>query len=64
VGDVRWLLGEKEGHYVSNNTPSDIAEKLKEAILFNRKTQGRCRLKELELDSVSVAKKLINVYNI
>lgn len=65
VGDVAWLFGNEPGHFVTNFTPEDVAEKIKMALEFSEKhshTQGRVRLMELGLDAETVAQKIISVY--
>lgn len=66
VGDVRWLLGNTDGCFLSTNKPEDFAEKIMSAFEFsktNEKTNGRDRILELGLDSVTIAKKIIELYN-
>lgn len=63
VGDVRWLLDGLDGCYVTSHDPEDIASKIEQVIDFKDKTKGRERLFELGLDSESVARKIIEVYN-
>jgi teichuronic acid biosynthesis glycosyltransferase TuaC len=65
VGDIRWLFGDEPGHFLTSFDPVDVAQKIKEAILFIRtvgRTNGRNRLIELGLDMHTVAFKLIEIY--
>jgi teichuronic acid biosynthesis glycosyltransferase TuaC len=65
VGDVREVIGNTEGCYICSFEPEDVAEKIKMAIAFAQtkgRTNGRERIIELGLDSVSVAKKILKVY--
>lgn len=65
VGDVKWLLNDLVGHYISRYNPKDFAEKIKSAIQFskiNNKTKGRERIKEIGLDSMIVAKRILKIY--
>jgi len=65
VGDVRWLFGDEPGHYITSFDPEDVAEKIKQALEFSAKygrTNGRQRIIELGLDSETVAKRIIGVY--
>lgn len=65
VGDVNWVLGNTEGCFITSFKPEDIAEKIKLAIEFREKhghTRGRERIIELGLDSETVAKRIIEVY--
>ncbi len=66
VGDVRWVLGDTKGCYLTSFNPEDVAHKIIEALEFSEKfdrTKGRERIIELGLDSESVAKKIVEVYN-
>ncbi|HHZ15878.1 MAG TPA: glycosyltransferase family 4 protein [Candidatus Cloacimonetes bacterium] len=62
VGDVRWLLSGLDGCFITNNTPEDIALKLKHALQYDSKTKGRARLQELCLDAKLVAERLLGIY--
>ncbi len=65
VGDVNWVVGDTKGCYISSFEPEDFADKLKIAISFvvsERRTMGRQRIIDLELDSESVANRIIEVY--
>lgn len=65
VGDVRWIIGETEGCYITSFDPHDVAEKIKLALHFaetKKKTNGRQRIIDLGLDSETVAGKIIEVY--
>ena len=65
VGDVREVLGNTEGCYISGLDPVEVAEKTKKALEFSYtkgRTKGRQRIIELGLDSESIAKKIVEVY--
>lgn len=62
VGDVRWLLDGLEGCYVASQDSADIADKLEKSLFFKGRTAGRERLIELNLDSESVANRIVKVY--
>ena len=65
IGDVNWVLGNTDGCYLTSFEPEDVAEKIKLAIEFretHRHTRGRERIIELGLDSIPVAKRIIEVY--
>lgn len=62
VGDVRWLLDGLDGCYVTSHEPTEVASAISKALDFSGRTKGRERLIELGLDSESVAKKIIGVY--
>jgi glycosyltransferase involved in cell wall biosynthesis len=66
VGDIKWIFGDTDGCNLTSFEALDIAEKIIEAIEFakqNGRTNGRKRIIELGLDSETVARKLISVYN-
>ena len=66
VGDVCWLLGKTPGCYIVSFDPEDVAVKLKMALEFSEKkgqTKGRDKIIELGLDSETIAKRIISVYN-
>jgi glycosyltransferase involved in cell wall biosynthesis len=60
VGDVKEVIGDTEGCYITSFKPEDVAEKLKQAIDFGKRTRGREEIQHL--DSKIIAKKLIKVY--
>lgn len=62
VGDVKEITSGIDGCYIAERTPEDIAEKLKLALNFNGKTQGRKRIIELGFENESIAKRLISIY--
>jgi len=64
-GDVRWVLGDTEGCYITGYQPDQLRAKLEEAVQYARrkgKTRGFERIKQLGLDSASIARKLIHIY--
>jgi len=62
VGDVKEIIGDTEGCFICSYDPKDVAEKIKMALSFGKRTNGRKRIIELGLDSDSIAKKIIDVY--
>lgn len=65
VGDIAWLFGDEPGYFLTDFTPENVAEKIKLALEFSNKhsrTNGRERIMELGLDSETVARKIISVY--
>ncbi len=60
VGDVREVLGKTEGCYITSFEPEDVADKIKKALAFGKRTTGREDIKHLEASVV--AKKIINIY--
>lgn len=64
VGDVRWLLDGVDGCFVTNHDPGDIARRLDIALRFEGITNGRERLIKLGLDSESIAKRILDLYEL
>lgn len=65
VGDIKWLFGNEEGHYLSDFNSEEFANNIINAINFSethKQTNGRKRIIELELSSDIIAKKIINIY--
>jgi glycosyltransferase involved in cell wall biosynthesis len=65
VGDVKWIFGNTEGCYLTSFNPIDVSEKIQKALDFAKnkgRTNGRNRIIALGLDTDSVAKKIIHVY--
>jgi teichuronic acid biosynthesis glycosyltransferase TuaC len=65
VGDIKWVIGNTEGCYIAGFDPLDFSEKLKKAIEFASqkcRTKGRNRIIELGLDSETVARRIVDVY--
>ena len=65
VGDVKWVLGKTEGCYIASFQPEDYAAKLQEALKFSEaygRINGERRIIELGLDSVTIAKRIIEIY--
>lgn len=63
VGDVPEVTNGMECCFISTYEPSNVAEKLKLALEFGKRTEGRKRIVEMGLDSETVAEKIIEVYN-
>jgi len=65
IGDVKWLLGDEAGHFISNFNTEYVTEKIKQALLFSetqKHTKGRERIIKLSLDANTIAIKIINLY--
>lgn len=62
VGDVKDVIGTTEGCYLAGYDAEDIASKIRSALLFEGKTDGRKRLYELGLANELVAKRVLEVY--
>jgi teichuronic acid biosynthesis glycosyltransferase TuaC len=65
VGDINEIFAETKGCYISSFDHNDLADKIEKAIEFsveNRVTLGRNRIIELGLDSETIAKRIVKVY--
>jgi len=65
VGDVKYIIGDSEGCFISSNDPTELSLNIRKAISFSKKygiTNGRRRLIDLKLDSVSISDRISNVY--
>ncbi len=61
VGDVKEVIGNTEGCFISDFDPKDMGEKLKKSMEFNGGvTSGRKDVEHLEINTI--AKRLINIY--
>ncbi|MCR9010687.1 glycosyltransferase family 4 protein [Gabonibacter chumensis] len=66
VGDIEWLLNNEEGCFLTNFNVDDCVEQIQNALCFcqeNDKTNGRKRISDLGLESKSIAKRIIEIYN-
>jgi glycosyltransferase involved in cell wall biosynthesis len=65
VGDVRMVMGDTPGCYLTDYTPEQCSIQLRHAIAFSRehgRTNGRQRIIELELDTRVVAERMVSIY--
>jgi glycosyltransferase involved in cell wall biosynthesis len=60
VGDIKEIFGGIEGCYISDFEATDLAEKIKSALLFKGQTKGREQIEYLR--SELIAKKLYGIY--
>lgn len=60
VGDVKEVIGDTEGCYITTFEPEDVAAKLKFALEFGKRTNGREKIRHL--DDKIIAQKLVEVY--
>ncbi|HTE28568.1 glycosyltransferase family 4 protein [Flavitalea sp.] len=66
TGDVKWVIGETQGCYISSFNVYEFSAKLRLALNFavtKGRTDGANRLVKLGLDEDCIAKKVIAVYN-
>ncbi len=60
VGDVKEVIGDTGGCYIASFDPEDMADKISKALQFGRRTQGREKIKHLEINEI--AKRIIKIY--
>jgi len=60
VGDVKEVIGNTGGCYVTSFDPKDVANKIKKALAFEKRTNGRENIEHS--DSNIIAKKIIKIY--
>ena len=63
VGDVAEILEGVEGCRIADKNVTDVAQKIEQVLIENRRTNGYEKLIKMGLDSESVAKKIITIYN-
>ena len=62
VGDVQKNISGLQSCVISDNNPEDFATKIDKVLVLEHRSNGRDRIFELQLDSVSVANKLKEIY--
>jgi glycosyltransferase involved in cell wall biosynthesis len=62
VGDVREVIADTDGCYIAERDAEDIAQKIRCAIAFAVKTNGRKRIINLNLGNEQIAKRLVDIY--
>ncbi len=60
VGDVRELIGNTSGCYITSFEPDDVAAKIRAALAFGNRTNGRDQIRHLEINTI--AKKIVSIY--
>jgi glycosyltransferase involved in cell wall biosynthesis len=63
VGDVRWLLEVVNNTAIVRNSEVEIASAIKQVLKHSAQKNARNRLLELNLDSRSIANRLIHLYH-
>lgn len=61
VGDIREVIGDIEGCFVTDFNPQNIADQIGKILSDEKRTVGRERI--LKYDNTEVAGKIINIYN-
>ena len=62
VGDVKEVVGNTTGCYMTSYDEEDVASKIRMALAFEGKTNGRKRIEVLGLDNRIIAQKLLTLY--
>jgi teichuronic acid biosynthesis glycosyltransferase TuaC len=62
VGDVKEVIGDIEGCYITGYSANEIAEKIQLVINSDKRIENRHKIYSLELDAETVAKKILNIY--
>lgn len=62
VADIKYLLGDMDGHFICTFEPEDVANNIRKALMFEGRTKGRDRIIELGLTNEQIAGRLINLY--
>ncbi len=63
VGDVKNVIGETAGCYITERNAEDIANNLEKALAFHGKTDGRQRIIDLGFDNDKIAMRIVEVYH-
>jgi len=61
VGDVKNVVGETEGCFITSYDPSEIASSIEKVLSWNKRTNGRKNIKLYSLDEIAL--KVLDVYN-
>ena len=60
VGDVQEVISDTEGCYLVSYKPKDVAEKIKMALDFGKRTNSREKIKNYEI--TLIAERIKNIY--
>lgn len=60
VGDIKEVIGNTKGCYITSYDPEDVAENIKQALNFSKRSEGREKVKRF--DNKHIAEKIYNVY--
>ena len=63
VGDVRRNLDGVIHCHITTEDPADISDKIGQVLASNARSDGRERIKEIGLDSESIAKRIVKAYS-
>jgi len=62
AGDTKEIIGNTEGCYICEREPEDIARKIRLALNYGKRTNGRKCIQELGLEIQQIAKDIIKTY--
>lgn len=62
VGDVKDVVGDTAGCFIAERVPDDVARKIKLAIEFGKRTDGRGRIEENGYSNDVIASKIVDIY--
>jgi glycosyltransferase involved in cell wall biosynthesis len=65
VGDVREIIGNTDGCFLTDFNPVNISQSIKSALSFSEsvgRTNGHLRIKELQMDNKSVSDLIFQIY--
>lgn len=62
VGDVKEIIGRTEGCCLCSDRVDSVSEGIRKTLAWGKRTNGRERIIDLQLDSTSVSRKIISVY--
>ncbi|RJP46167.1 MAG: glycosyltransferase [Desulfobacteraceae bacterium] len=60
VGDVREVIQDTPGCYITSFDPLDVAEGIRKALAFGSRTNGRAKIRHL--DNAVIAEKIVQIY--
>lgn len=60
VGDVREVIGDTEGCYIASFSAHDLAAKIRLALEYGKRTNGRQRIRHLDINNI--ARTIISIY--
>jgi len=63
VGDTKEIVGNTEGCFICEREPEDIAQKIRLALDYGKRTNGRKRIEELGLGLQQIAQTIIKIYS-
>lgn len=62
VGDSKEVIGDTKGCFICKKEPKDVADRIKTALNYGKRTNGRIRIEELVLGLQQIARRIIELY--